>query len=138
MAAHTRILDNRITNHHARTCLLLGSNSDQGDSRDTLIRGNSFYDCGSPKNGQLDHAIYAAESRHAQIVDNLIVGSAAYGIHLYPNAQRSLVQGNLLYDNGGGVIIAGDSNYTSNRNVVTGNVIANSRRSPEVVAWFER
>jgi hypothetical protein len=134
--ARTALIDNDISNSHATSCLILGNieqrGVDSGRAVDTLVSGNVFRNCGSPQHGMHDHAIYLARTLRATIVDNVFVGSSGWAIHLYPNAQRTLVQGNVMYGNAGSVIFAGEDPWRSNHNVVVDNIMAGSRKVPEV------
>jgi hypothetical protein len=76
-------------------------------------------------------------------VDNLIWGSAAWAVHLYPDAQRSYIAHNVMDRNGGGVIFAGESaggeysqNYASSGNVVEKNVISNATQTYNIESWW--
>ncbi len=93
---------------------------------DLLIEGNRIHNCG--RTGKLDHLIYVTQSRGAVIRRNLLVDNpGGWAVHLYPNADGTLVEGNVIDSNQGGVIFAGSGGgATSDGNVVRGNVITNS------------
>ncbi|MEJ7891206.1 MAG: hypothetical protein WKF94_01015 [Solirubrobacteraceae bacterium] len=57
---------------------------------------------------------------------NLIRGTSAYAVHLYPDTHRSVIRGNAMLDNGGGVIVAGEGQMASSRNLIERNLIAGS------------
>jgi parallel beta helix pectate lyase-like protein len=122
--------DSTITNGwRGRSCLILGDSS-AGTAVRPLIRRNRFHECGSLAEGNQDHAIYASKVVDGRIIDNIVWNTAAYAIHLYPNAQRTLVYGNTI-DGGppsvrGGIIVGGDSDDASNDNLVEYNVVAYS------------
>ena len=60
---------NDITNRmRGRSCMMLGSSS-AGRAVNTVVRRNTFHDCGALANDNLDHGLYASVTRGAQIVD---------------------------------------------------------------------
>jgi hypothetical protein len=102
------------------SCLIVGKNAT------ITVTANVFDDCGRYADGNQDHAIYAAHTRDATIVDNVFWGASGWAIHLYPNAQRTLVAHNVIDDDGGGVIFAGDGSTASSDNTVRQNIITNA------------
>jgi chitodextrinase len=132
------IEDSDITNAwRGRSCVILGNSQDDVAVR-PVIRRNRFHECGNPANGNLDHAIYAADVVDARITDNIFWNTAAYALHLYPNAQRTVFAHNVI-DGGsrsvGGVIFAGDSGAASSGNIVEHNVIGYSTRY-NIESWW--
>jgi hypothetical protein len=131
--------DSKITNGwRGRSCLILGDSS-AGTAVRPLIRRNRFHECGSLGEGNQDHAIYASKVVDGRIIDNTVWNTAAYAIHLYPNAQRTLVYGNTI-DGGapsvrGGIIVGGDSDDASNDNVIEHNVVAYSATYDIDATW---
>ena len=145
MAAGTVLDGNDITNRNlAGSCVILGSLIGFGEAVGTVIRGSRLHDCGNPLNGVHDHAVYAENSDGANIVDNLIWNSAAWGIQFYPYARGSLVAHNVIDGNAGGVIFASeagggeyDRDYASSDNTVEHNVISNSTKSYNIEASWD-
>jgi hypothetical protein len=135
MASGIRLQGTRITNGGRKTCVLLG-HRDYGRAVRTVITGNRFEHCGSTAHGMLDHAVYVSRSVGVQIVDNTFTDTAGYAVHLYPDAQRTLVRGNLMDRNGGGVIFAGEGGKASSDNLVEGNVITGNRREPAIRSYW--
>jgi hypothetical protein len=138
-AADVVIENSDITNDwRGRSCLILGDAS-AGTAVRPVIRRNRFHECGNLGNGNQDHAIYASNVVDGKITDNLFWNSAAFALHLYPDAQRTLFAHNVI-DGGspsvsGGVIFAGDSGAASSGNVVEQNVITYSTRY-NVESWW--
>ena len=117
---------NSVTNGHAGvSCFNLGHNT-WGHADRTLIEGNRIHDCGRLPATNQDHGIYAARTVGTVIKDNWIYSNADRGVQLYPNADRTVVTGNVIDGNGQGVIFGGDSSSASDHNVVEGNVITSS------------
>ena len=104
----------------------------------TLVELNRIHGCG--RTGKLAHLIYVTHSQGAVIRNNLLVGNGGgWAVHLYPDADGTLVEGNVIDSNEGGVIFAGDGGGdTSDRNVVRENVITNSAPTLEHRRLLER
>jgi nitrous oxidase accessory protein NosD len=117
------ITGNDITAGRSISCVLVGSSRTVSS---LLIEDNRIRRCG--RTGKLDHLIYVVNSRNAVIRHNVLVGNpGGWAIHLYPDADGTLVEGNVIDSNEGGVIFAGSgAGATSDGNVVRENVITNS------------
>lgn len=70
------------------------------------------------------------------IADNWIYDNADRGVQLYPDAQGTLVENNIIEGNGEGVIFSGDTTQASSHNVVIHNVIIDSRIRHNVEYWW--
>ncbi len=137
MAAHSSLVSDNITNHSARQqCVILGSNVGWGEADDTVIKDNVIHQCGSPVDGDLDHAIYFDHSVRATVSGNVIWGAAAFAIHLYQNAQGNRITHNVIADNGDGVIFAGSDTHRSDNNLVADNIIADARHGYDVESYW--
>jgi len=134
------VQNSEITNEgRGLSCMILGSNDEGGQAVRTIVRGNRFHDCGDTDNDNKDHGIYASNVVDAEIVDNVIYGSAAYAIQFYPNAQGVRFAHNVI-DGGapsvrGGIAFGGDDHYASADNVVDQNVVANSQTYNITSSW---
>jgi chitodextrinase len=130
--------DSDITNkNRGYSCMILGDSS-AGVAVRPVIRRNVFHECGRV-GSSLEHGIYAQLTTDGRITDNVFWGIAAYSLHLYPNAQRTVFSHNVI-DGGspsvrGGVIFAGEGSQTSNNNVVEYNVIAYST-AYNIESWW--
>jgi len=116
---------------------MLGSNS-AGAALRTIVRRNSFHDCGSPANDNKNHSIYAANAADGQIVDNLFVNQAGYTFQFYPNARRMAFAHNIVDGGGsvrGGVVFGGDTSYVSNNNTVQYNIITHAVTYGVTSSW---
>ena len=136
-AAGVTFQGNRLTNRRLKSCLILGSNSGYGRAVRTIVRDNVFRDCGDPAHDLQDHAIYAENLSDGLITGNVFSGTAGFAVHLYPNARRTRVVRNVMVDNGGGVIVAGDEDHSSSDNVIERNVIAGSRKADNITSYWE-
>jgi hypothetical protein len=117
------VVGNDITAARDISCVLVGSDRKVSN---TLIEGNRIHRCG--RTGKHNHLIYVVRSVDAVIRDNLLVdNTGGWAVHLYPDADGTLIEDNVIDSNEGGVIFAGDgSGLTSERNVVRDNAITNS------------
>lgn len=118
---------NDITNAHTTICLSLGSADTFGRARRTLVESNAIHDCGELPPTNRQHGIYVNSADDAVIRDNLIYDNADRGIQLYPDAQGTLISGNVIVVNGQGVIFGGGPDSASSGNIVEGNLISGSR-----------
>jgi Right handed beta helix region len=117
------IVGNDITAARSISCVLVGSDRTVSD---VVIEDNRIQHCG--RRGKHDHLIYVVHSRSAVIRHNLLFGNpGGWAVHLYPDADGTLVEGNVIDSNKGGVIFAGTGRGdTSDGNLVRDNVITNS------------
>jgi hypothetical protein len=122
---HVTVSHADITNRHiAESCVYIGG-AIWGRARETVIRNNRIHDCGDDGNGHT-HGIYADAPRQARITDNYIYANSGFGIHLYPDAQETLVEHNVIDGNltQGGLVFAGEAPYASSHNLVRWNIFS--------------
>jgi hypothetical protein len=138
MAYDVVIQDSDITNHNTGwSCVILGSNGTWGGpSGRVTVRRNTIRDCGQAARGNQDHGIYLENTVDSTVVANLFWNSIGWAIHLYPNAQRTLVAHNVIDGNGRGVIFGGDGTVASSGNVVEHNVITDSTIGHNVESYW--
>ena len=132
-ADHVVFEGNDVTNDHTGICFLLGTAT---PARFTLIRNNRIHDCGELPATNRHEGIYVQNSDQVQILDNVIYDNADMGIQLYPNAQRTLIKGNVIDGNGEGVLFSGGHGFVSNNNLVENNLITNSRIRDNVESYY--
>lgn len=125
---------NDVTNEHTEICFLVGSG--WGRAKGTLIERNRIHDCGVLPAANHDHGIYVDEADNTQIVENVIYSNADRGIQLYPDAQGTIIEHNIIDANGEGIIFSGVSGVASNNNTVRGNVITNAVLRYDVESWY--
>lgn len=114
-----------VTNDHSGICFVLGDD-EYGRASGTVIEDSEIHDCGRLPATNHDHGIYVAIADGTVIRDNLIYDNADRGIQLYPNADGTLVTGNVIDGNGQGVLFGGDADSVSEDNLVEHNIITNS------------
>ncbi|HUR93757.1 MAG TPA: right-handed parallel beta-helix repeat-containing protein [Gemmatimonadales bacterium] len=115
-----------ITNQHgpsSSSCVILGS-STAGIAIATRFERNRIHDCGT---GTSLSAVAARYTQGLVFTDNVVYGSAAYGIELAPSAKASLIAYNVLDGNGrDGFSFAGEPPNPSSDNVLLRNLITNN------------
>ncbi len=123
-ADRTVFADNIVTKGGEGICLLVGS---QNDAERVVIERNHVYACG-PADSKFDHQIYLQGTRGAIVRWNILNDNAGgWGVHLYSDADGSVIEHNIIDSNKGGVIFAGDGQgNTSDGNTVRYNAITNS------------
>jgi Right handed beta helix region len=122
-ADHTVFSDNELTKGGRGVCLLAGS---YHPAQGIVIERNHIYDCG-PSSSKLMHQLYLSHTRGAIVRWNILDGNAGgWGVHLYTDADDTLIEHNVIDGNQGGVIFAGTGGETSDRNVVRNNAITSS------------
>jgi parallel beta-helix repeat protein len=136
-AADVELRGNDITNHHTGICLLLGTPG-WGRAVRTVVRENRIHDCGRRPSTNQDHGIYVAASDDVRILDNVIYDNVDRGIQLYPDAQRTLIQGNIIDGNGEGIIFSGAGSLAATGTLVRNNIIANASLRADVESWYAR
>jgi parallel beta-helix repeat protein len=114
-----------VTNRHTGICFSLGAPG-FGIAERTVIRQSRIHDCGRLPATNHDHGIYLAESRDARILSNWIYRNADRGIQLFPDAQRTVIRGNVIDGNGQGIAFGGGPLAASDDTLVEGNLITNS------------
>jgi parallel beta-helix repeat protein len=129
-----------VTNYHAGTgdvgggiCFHLGSTS-YGTAYGTVIENDRIHDCGISDNH--NHGIYANTARDTIIRNNYFYDNGDRAIQLYPNADNTLIEHNVIDGNGEGIIFSGDEGYASENNTVRWNIISNSRDRWNVESYY--
>jgi parallel beta-helix repeat protein len=131
-------LDVDVSNSHTSICFALGSVDARSLAENVVIARSRIHDCGRLPPTNHDHGIYVENAHNTWIVDNLIYDNADRGVQLYPNAQETLVEGNVIDRNGEGVMFSGDGGLASSGNRVVDNVISNSRVRHNIESWWPR
>jgi hypothetical protein len=129
-------IGNDVSNGHTSICFIVGNTRGWGTAVDTLIQGNRIHNCGELPATNHHHGIYVESSRGLRVLDNHIFDNADRGIQFFPDAQDSLVQGNIIDANGQGILFSGSAGMVSNGNRVVGNVISNSVLRYNVESWY--
>ena len=125
-----------ITNRHrAQSCVMLGTPGD-GRARYTILQHNRIHDCGR-SDSHFYHGIYANSPRDARVSDNYVYANAGFGIHLYPDAQRTVVERNVVDGNfnESGLVFAGTGSSASSDNRVRRNIFSGNGAYGVAASW---
>ena len=114
-----------VTNHHTEICFIIGSSKGQV-AENVVIDANRIHDCGKLPPQNQDHGIYVEYARGAVIKNNYIYDNADRGIQLFPDADGTLIENNVIDGNGEGTIFSGNGGTTSDNNTVRDNIVTNS------------
>ena len=133
-----------ITNGHTGICVTVGGGFERwGIAHGVALLHNRIHGCGRLPATNHDHGIYVEGATSTVISGNLIYDNADRGVQFYPNAQGSIVTNNVINGNGEGVSFGSESAggeyrsaYASSGNVVSRNIISNSRERYNVEAWW--
>jgi parallel beta-helix repeat protein len=118
------LADSDITASDRRhTCILV-----DGGASDVVIQANKIHNCGVPNLNIYEHGVYLASARRTKVVSNTFYANrSGYAIHLWKNADDSLIANNIVHGNRGGITIGGSSDgQVSERNVVRDNIVTSS------------
>ena len=121
-ADDSRVVGNSISSSVSTSCVLVGS---YVEAHNVLIERNHIFHCG--RSGIYDHLIYVSHSTGTVIRGNVLAGNrGGWAVHMYPDADGSLIERNIIDANFGGVVFAGEGGSTSDNNVVRNNAITES------------
>ena len=127
--------NDEVTNQRTAICFMLGRRT-WGRADRTLIEDNRIHDCGVRPRTNKQHGIYVSHGDYTVIRNNWIYRNADRGIQLYPDAQHTTITGNVIDANGEGIIFSGGHGIASNDNMVTSNLITNSRVRYNVESFY--
>ena len=110
------------------------------------VENSRIHDCGDDDH---EHSIYLESTRNAVVRDNYLYGSGGYGVHMYPDAQGSLIEHNLISDNSrackANLTFSGESAHPeykrphgSSNNKVFWNLITFPACDYNVESWYPR
>lgn len=133
--SHATFESDDVTNEHTEICFDVGS-ATYGVADSTVIAKNRIHDCGVMPAANHDHGIYVQVATNTRIVDNLIAHNADRGVQLYPSSTGAVISGNVISENGEGVIFSGDGGVASNGNLLEHNLIVNSLVRRDVESWY--
>lgn len=128
---------NDVTNANG-ICFNLGAAtwSPKVEVQGIVIDSNRIHNCGRLPATNHDHGIYVENARDTLIVGNAIYDNADRAINLYPDAQGTVIRGNVMDGNGEGVLFSGDFGLASSGTVVEGNTITNTKLRDAVESWY--
>jgi hypothetical protein len=127
-----------VTDDHTGICFEIG-NPAWGRATGTLITHSRVHDCGQMTRGDnYQHGFYIEAATDTRIAWSLIYGNAARGIQLYPDAQYTTIDHNIIDDNGEGIIIAGEGGLASSHTDIFDNIVSDSKVRHDVESFWPR
>ncbi|MDX6726897.1 MAG: hypothetical protein QOK49_1702, partial [Baekduia sp.] len=133
---HVTFSDNVVTNGQTGICFDLGGAPGYGIAQHTLLLRNRIHDCGARPADNRQHGIYVERAIDTRIIDNVIYDNADRGIQLYPDAQHTVITGNVIDGNGEGIIFSGDGSTSSSYATVEHNLLTGSRVRANLESWW--
>jgi hypothetical protein len=124
-----------VTNDHTGTCFGIGS-ATWGWATGTLITHDTIHDCGQLPATNAQHGLYIGAATDTTIEWSLIYGNADRGIQLYPDAQHTTIDHNVIDDNGEGIIISGADGAASSYTNIYDNIISNADVRHDVESYW--
>ena len=125
-----------VTDQQTGICFGLGSPT-WGWATGTLITHSRVHDCGQMTPGDnYQHGFYIGAATDTRIEWNLIYNNAARGIQLYPDAQYTTIDHNIIDGNGEGIIVSGEGGQASSHTNIYDNVLSNARTRHDVESWW--
>lgn len=124
-----------VTNAHTGICFDIGSDT-YGVATGTLITHDRIHDCGALPATNHDHGIYVQTAVDTQIEWNLIYANADRGIQLYPDAQYTTIDHNVVTHNGEDLIFSGDGGQASSHSRVYDNLLTDAQIRHDVESWY--
>jgi Right handed beta helix region len=125
-----------VTNDHTGICFAIGSTT-WGWATGTLITHDRVHACGQEVPGDnYEHGFYIQGATDTAIEWSLIYDNAGRGIQLYPDAQNTTIDHNIIDENGEGILIAGEGGAASSYTNVYDNVISNATVRHDVETFW--
>jgi Right handed beta helix region len=125
-----------VTNDHTGICFGIG-NPTWGWATGTLITHDLVHGCGRMAPGDnYQHGLYIGAATDTTVAWDIIYDNAARGIQLYPDAQHTTIDHNIISGNGEGILIGGEGGKASSFTNVFDNVISDARARHDVESWW--
>jgi hypothetical protein len=134
-ADHVTFSYDDVTNGHTGICFAIGSKT-WGWATDTLITHDRVHDCGQMPATNYQHGFYIGAATGTTIEWSLIYANAARGIQLYPDAQHTTIDHNIIDDNGEGILISGVDGVASSYTNVYDNIISDANVRHDVESFW--
>jgi hypothetical protein len=125
-----------VTNDHTGICFAIGS-ATWGWATGTVITHDQVHGCGQDTPGDnLQHGFYIGGATDTTIEWSMIYDNAARGIQLYPDAQHTTIDHDIISGNGEGILIAGTNGAASSYTNVYDNVISDATQRHDVESYW--
>ena len=127
-----------VTNDHTGICFAIGS-ATWGWATGTVITHDQVHGCGQDTpSDNLQHGFYIGGATDTTVEWSMIYDNAARGIQLYPDAQHTTIDHNIISGNGEGILIGGEGGAASSYTNVYDNVISDATARHDVESWWPR
>jgi Right handed beta helix region len=127
-----------VTNDHTGICFGIGS-ATWGWATDTLITHDQVHGCGQDvPSDNYQHGFYIGGATDTRIEWSMIYDNAARGIQLFPDAQHTTIDHNIISGNGEGILIGGGDGSASSYTNVYDNIISDATARHDVESWWPR
>jgi hypothetical protein len=100
-----------------------------------LIENNHIHHCGRIPSSNHDHGIYLTRTRNAVVQGNIIYQNADRAVQMYPDADSTLIEKNVMAYNGDGIHFSGSGQQVSVNNVARNNVVTHSKLGWNIDAY---
>ncbi len=127
--------DDDVTDRHTAICFDIGSDT-YGTAIGTVLTRDRIHDCGVLPAQNHNHGIYLQAAYNTRISWNLIYANADRGIQLYPDAQNTTIDHNVIDGNGENIDFSGDGGIASSGANVYDNVLSGSTIRHDVESWY--
>jgi parallel beta-helix repeat protein len=134
-ANHATFSYDDVTDDHTAICFSVGD-STWGAADGTLITDSRVHDCGIMPAHNYNHGIYVDDATNTTISWNEIYNNSDRGVQLYPNAQHTTVDHNIITGNGENILFSGDDGQASSGADVYDNILADARVRNDVESWW--
>jgi Right handed beta helix region len=134
-ANYDKFIYDDITNDHTGICVGIGSPT-WGWSTGTLFTHDRVHDCGVLPATNYNHGFYIGGATDTTIEWSMIYANADRGIQLYPEADYTTIDHNIIDGNGEGIIISGTDGVASSHTNVYDNILSNATQRHDVESWW--
>jgi Right handed beta helix region len=134
-ANHATFSYDDVTNDHTGICFEVG-NATWGWATDTVISHDRIHDCGQVPDDNLQHGLYIEAATDTTIEWSLIYDNAARGIQLYPDAQHTTIDHNIIDGNGEGILISGEGGHASSYTNIYDNILSDATVRHDVESYW--
>ena len=125
-----------VTNDHTGICFAIGS-ATWGWATGTVITHDQVHGCGQDvRSDNYQHGFYIGGATDTTIEWSMIYDNAARGIQLYPDAQHTTIDHNIISGNGEGILIGGEGGAASSYTNVYDNVISDATARHDVESFW--
>jgi hypothetical protein len=101
-----------------------------------LITHSRIHDCGQLPPTNYNHGLYIGGATDTTVEWNLIYANADRGIQLYPDAQYTTIDHNIIDDNGEGIMVSGEGGHASSHTNIYDNVVSGAVARHDVESYW--